>query len=595
MKRFVADTSSIIDGKLRELIEKNKIKGELIIPGFVISELENQANKGKEIGFRGLEELKTINQLAIKKKIKIASLGRMPTMEEIHLAKSGRIDALIRDIARDRKATLITADLVQAKVAEAEKVDVIYFEKEKIKKIPLERYFDKHTMSVHLKEGVRPKAKRGKPGNFKLVNIGKNILKKEELEKLSTEIMDVVRISENGFVEMGKYGATVVQLGTYRIAITRRPFSEKMEITAVRPIVKLKLSDYKLSTKLKQRLDEKAESILIAGPPGAGKSSFAAALAEFYSDKGRVVKTLENPRDLQVGPEITQYGPLERDMSKTADILLLVRPDFSVYDELRKTSDFRIYSDLRLAGIGLIGVTHASEPVDAIQRFIGRVDLGVIPQIIDTIVFIKAGKIEKIYSLRITVRVPSGMTESDLARPIVDIIDFETNKLEYEIYTYGDQTVIIPSKQKASPLRKLAGEKIKKEMFLFDKKAEVEFVSDQRVVVRVSNEVVPRLIGKEGKRIKEIENRLGVSIDVQPFTASFGKEIKFNLKDTGAYVVISFKKNIAGKNANVYIGKEYLFSATVGRQGQIKISKDSDIGNNLIIAKTNKKNIKVFI
>ena len=63
-----------------------------------------------------------------------------------------------------------------------------------------------------------------------------------------------------------------------------------------------------------------------------------------------IVKTMESPRDLQVGDEITQYAPIERDMQKTADILLLVRPDYTIYDELRKTRDFRIFADMRLAG-----------------------------------------------------------------------------------------------------------------------------------------------------------------------------------------------------------------------------------------------------
>jgi len=38
------------------------------------------------------------------------------------------------------------------------------------------------------------------------------------------------------------------------------------------------------------------------------------------------------------------------------------------------------------------------------------------------------------------VKVPSGMTEADLARPVVTVKDFETNKLEYELYSYGEET-----------------------------------------------------------------------------------------------------------------------------------------------------------
>ncbi|MCX8176048.1 MAG: ATP/GTP-binding protein, partial [Candidatus Bathyarchaeota archaeon] len=80
----------------------------------------------------------------------------------------------------------------------------------------------------------------------------------------------------------------------------RPPFSDGLEVTIVKPIVKLKLEDYKLSEKLTARLKEKAEGILIAGPPGSGKTTFASSLAEFYMSQGKIVKTLEAPRDLQV-------------------------------------------------------------------------------------------------------------------------------------------------------------------------------------------------------------------------------------------------------------------------------------------------------
>ena len=52
-----------------------------------------------------------------------------------------------------------------------------------------------------------------------------------------------------------------------------------------------------------------------------------------------------------------------------------------------------------------------------------------------------------VLSLKMEVKVPSGMTEADLARPVVTVHDFETGKLEYELYSYGEETVVVPVKE----------------------------------------------------------------------------------------------------------------------------------------------------
>ena len=156
-------------------------------------------------------------------------------------------------------------------------------------------------------------------------------------------------------------------------------------------------------------------------------------MADFYSERGRVVKTFESPRDLQVKQGITQYTKLDGSFENSADILLLVRPDYTIFDEVRRREDFDIFADLRLTGVGMVGVVHANSPIDAIQRFLGKVELGIIPSILDTVIFVKDGGIEKVYELELKVRVPSGMVEADLARPVVEVRNFETKSLEYEI------------------------------------------------------------------------------------------------------------------------------------------------------------------
>ena len=153
---------------------------------------------------------------------------------------------------------MLTADYVQGLVAEAEGVKVEYIEtKIKTEGLTFEKYFTPDTMSVHLKEKVIPMVKRGKPGKFKLQRIGDKTLTREEVQKMIYEIIEAARKTEDTFIEAERGGGVIIQMGTYRIAIARPPFSDGFEITIVRPIVKLTINDYKLSGKLIKRLKER--------------------------------------------------------------------------------------------------------------------------------------------------------------------------------------------------------------------------------------------------------------------------------------------------------------------------------------------------
>ena len=387
-----------------------------------------------------------------------------------------------------------------------------------------------------------------------------------------------------------------------RIVITQPPISNKIEITAVRPIKKLSLSDYDINDNLIKRISSEAEGILIAGPPGSGKSTFASSIAEHYVLNNKLVKTLESPRDLQVPESVVQYGSFKNGYERVSDLLLLVRPDFTIFDEVRKIKDFELFADLRLTGIGMIGVIHASKALDAIQRFIGKIELGMIPHIIDTVIFIQEGKIGKIYELNLTVKVPAGMTEQDLARPVVEIKDFFSKETEYEIYSYGEENVIIPLEninkklENSNKINKLAESKIKEVIKRFDPHAEINIISNDRVRILVNKEVIPKIIGRGGRTISEIEKILGIKIDVEAKILTLGDEIQFECYRIRSTYYFTVDENLIGKKINLFLNDELLLSNLIGKKSRLKIDKKSEAGRKILntILSNNLEEIKLF-
>jgi ATPase len=603
--KLVPDTSVVIDGRLSVRVESGEFAdATIVVPEAVVGELESQANDGRATGWEGLAELQRLVDLESEGRVDVRYVGRRPDALEKREAGEGEIDALIRDLAAEQNATLVTSDDVQAEVARAKGLAVEFVEPKgrTVDRLDVENYFDDETMSVHLKVGARPKAKRGTIGEMHYEAIAEAATTEAELLEIAADIEEGARVSPDGFVELDEPGMTIVQFRQFRIAIARPPFADAMEITAVRPIVKTDMDDYEHADELRERLLERQRGVLIAGSPGAGKSTFAQAVAEFLSASDFAVKTMEKPRDLQVGPDITQYTALGGEMSKTADSLLMVRPDYTIYDEVRKTDDFEVFADMRLAGVGMVGVVHATRGIDALQRLVGRVELGLIPQIVDTVVYIEAGEVTTVYDVTTEVKVPEGLMEEDLARPVIMIRDFETGEPAYEIYTFNRQVVTVPLGEGEAPERResgvegLASKEIEREIRSIARgDVAVEVRGKNRAVVYVEESDISQIIGKGGGRISDIEDTLGVDIDVRTFDerpggrssggsttqsggASAGDIVEPRIADR--HVVIPLEDH-AGDTVEVQADGEYLFTATVSRGGEIQVSRGSAIAEEL--------------
>lgn len=601
MKCIIPDTSAVIIGAISELLEKEDLDyPEIIVPEAVVCELEHQANANRPEGQKGLKELQKLQDLQYEGELSVSFKGKRPTNYDIRYAKSGEIDSIIRDIARSEMGTLLTNDKVQAEVAKSQGIPVYFYEqKYEEKSLSIEKFFDSETMSIHLKENVVPMAKKGTPGHIDFVVLNEKLYTHKELKRIMDEILDKVKSDPKTYLESEKEGSFVVQSREYRISIAYPPFSEALEITIVRPVANINLDEYHLSDKLLERIRTNAEGILISGSPGAGKSTFVQAIAKYYSSKlNKIVKTMESPRDLQLPDEITQYSPLEGSMENTADVLLLVRPDYTIYDELRKNTDFNIFADMRLAGVGMIGVVHATRPIDAIQRIASRVELGVIPSIVDTSIYIEDGKVTSVYETKMTVKVPSGMKEADLARPVIEVRDFETGALKNEIYTYGEQTIVMDmdlvngtagdENFKSSVDRIAEKEILRKIKKLLPKKAkvDVEVISPERANIYIPEEFIPKIIGKNGKRIAEIEEHVGISLGVEVIEAKPIPTTPFevDITHTKKQLILDLGKDHGRKNFDVFIENEYLLTATTSKKGEIKIKRGIELSDIIIEA-----------
>lgn len=560
---FLPDTSVIYNRKIIEFIqdgtlanyqpiEKNRVtevpKLTIILSHVMLAEIENQANQTKPQENVGLEVLQELYALMKKGTVEIQTYGSRPTLEQIKLNPGGELDALIRKDAYEAKAVLITADEVQSSIALVQGIDVLFTMNlpENIQdgqvesdEAGIDEFFDDHTMSVHLRGHCIPMAKRGKPGDWRLEPISSEPMEPFKVAEIANRIIRKAKNDEKSFIERNEAGVSVIQLRKYRIVICRPPFSNSYEITAVKPLVQLSLEDYHLPQKIYDRL-EIAEGILVAGNPGAGKSTFIGALSRFYLEKNKLVKTLESVRDLDVPPEVSQYAPLNGSLEQTSDIILLIRPDFTIFDEVRVESDFKIFADMRLAGIGLVGVVHASRPVDAVQRFIRRVELGVIPNIIDTIIFIDAGQVAEILSLEMTVKKPSGFTDKDLSRPVIEVRNYLTNELFYEIYAFGSDVIVAPvGSMKRAHRQQMKGS--------FQSAGGVRGRKNGGTSSFSSGDMIPCEIYRRKK----------------------------------AYI-ISVDPTLANQYVNFYTNGNLIFSATLNKQGEIYIRNNSPVFSKIV-------------
>lgn len=116
---ILLDTSVIIDGRIADLIEANFVEGLIIVPRFVLKELQQIADSSDPIkrarGRRGLEMLNRL-QRNQRNEVKIHD-GDFPDEKEV--------DAKLVRLARNLRAKLYTNDYNLGKIAELQSVNFV--------------------------------------------------------------------------------------------------------------------------------------------------------------------------------------------------------------------------------------------------------------------------------------------------------------------------------------------------------------------------------------------------------------------------------------------------------------------------------------
>jgi len=503
---YVPDLSAIQLKTAAHLILAGAIRGKIRIPNFIIREIERMAAEGDTLALEGLRAL-------------AGAASRMGV--EVEYFGGDRVDgdrlAIIQE-AKKLGAMLITCDPITAKLAESMSIELLY--ELPPPPIDIKQLFGEDVMSLHLKEGLPPRVKRGSPRRWRLEDIMEKPLSREEMELILAHLIReaYIKLGLEAFLEVDKPGVKIFQLENYRVVATRPPFSDGFELTIVKPIIRKTIHDYYLPAKVLERLETQAEGILIAGPPGMGKSTFAQALAEHYRSLNKIVKTIESPRDLHVSADITQYSKAASKHDELHDVLLLSRPDYTIFDEIRGPEDFELFIDLRLAGIGMVGVIHATTPIDAIQRIANKVDIGILPSIVDTVIFMDKGEVSEIYSLEITVKVPAGMKREDLARPTVIVRDFLTREPKFELYVFGERNFVVPLKKVAEGAREAISKPVNKISSILQEYIPSFRVEDDGDVIRI---YIPEryyriYVKKCQNKLLKIARRYNVNIEALP-------------------------------------------------------------------------------
>tara|TARA_B100000029_G_scaffold515924_1_gene625562 strand:+ start:14104 stop:15138 length:1035 start_codon:yes stop_codon:yes gene_type:complete len=171
---YLIDTSAIIDGRFRELLKNKYFSGSIIVPNFILKELQSIADSSniqkRDRGRKGLElldQLQTNNSDEIK----------ISQSNETNL--SGDVDNKLVELALNLMCTLITTDYNLTRVAELRGINVLNIHNMAFALKPILSNGDKITLAI-TQTGTEPNQGVGylNDGTMVIVESGKQFLNK---------------------------------------------------------------------------------------------------------------------------------------------------------------------------------------------------------------------------------------------------------------------------------------------------------------------------------------------------------------------------------------------------------------------------------
>ncbi len=118
-KSKILDTSSIIDGRIYHICSTGFVEGAIIIPNFVIEELQKLADSSEDLKRkRGRIGLDMLHKLREEKKVKVKIIDTdFPNLEGV--------DSKLVQLAKELKSSIITNDYNLNKVARLKRIEVL--------------------------------------------------------------------------------------------------------------------------------------------------------------------------------------------------------------------------------------------------------------------------------------------------------------------------------------------------------------------------------------------------------------------------------------------------------------------------------------